>query len=118
MDSDVFHSYLPSGCQVVIEPMAIYSHSCFTTIPLMRLSVSSITSRRRAGATIFSCGYNKSTTAGMMQTGRMYFNLLFTEQRHRLDGFIDDDWKVAQTKGIARDQAVALIRQDVFHGRT
>jgi len=30
----------------------------------------------------------------------------------------DDDWKVAQTKGIARDQAVALIRQDVFHGRT
>ena len=24
----------------------------------------------------------------MMQRGRMYFNLLFTEQRHRLDGFI------------------------------
>ena len=23
-----------------------------------------------------------------MQRGRMYFNLLFTEQRHRLDGFI------------------------------
>ncbi len=30
----------------------------------------------------------------------------------------DDDWKVAQTKGIAREQAVELIRQDVFRGHT
>jgi hypothetical protein len=30
----------------------------------------------------------------------------------------EDNWKIAQTKGIARDQAVALIGQDVFHGCT
>jgi hypothetical protein len=29
----------------------------------------------------------------------------------------DDDWKIAQTKGTSRDQAVALIRQDVLQGR-
>ena len=30
----------------------------------------------------------------------------------------DDDWKIAQTKGISRDQAMSLIRRDVLQGRT
>jgi len=69
----------------------LYTPTPASQLSTKGLSVSSITSRRRAGATIFSCGYNKSTTAGMMQRGRMYFNLLFTEQRHRLEGFIESD---------------------------
>ena len=30
----------------------------------------------------------------------------------------EDDWKIAQTKGIARDQAVSLIQPDVLQERT
>jgi hypothetical protein len=30
----------------------------------------------------------------------------------------EDDWKIAQTKGIARDQAMSLIQRDVLQGRT
>src|SRR5215213_3902880 len=86
MDSDVFHSYLPSGCQVVIGhilPLLLHNYSTDGIIGLVDHE------QMESGGNDILMRVQQEHDCRNDAKRQMYFNLLFTEQRHRLDGFIE-----------------------------